>query len=219
MLPFTAERSIEMKIGAVIAAAGMSSRMKAFKPLLALRGSTMIGTAVSSLQAAGADEIAVVTGNNAKELENYLSKKGVACLYNERYETTDMLYSARIGLDALKDKCGRVFFLPGDVPLFSIRSLRLMLDEMDSNGCDILLPIHDGKMGHPILISSVAIPALTQYKGGNGLKGAIDSFNGIKKSIELDDAGMIMDADRPEDYELLKAYVRSHPDDTDTRNV
>lgn len=206
-LYFNQSRRCEMKTGAVIVAAGMSSRMKAFKPLLALCGSTMIGTAIESLRSAGIGEISVVTGNQSEKLQKYLSGTGVICLYNDKYETTDMGYSAKIGLSYLENRCDRVFFLPGDVPLFSKQSLVSMLNDMEKSNCEILLPVRGGKMGHPILISSSAIPFLIHYKGDGGLKGAIDSFAGLKKTIELDDIGMMLDADRPEDYERLKEYA------------
>ena len=37
-----------MKTGAVVLAAGLSSRMKSFKPMLPLAGSTVIKTAIST---------------------------------------------------------------------------------------------------------------------------------------------------------------------------
>lgn len=181
--------------------------MKAFKPLLVLCGSTIIGTAVASLKSAGIDEIAVITGNQSEKLDAYLSGAGVTCLHNAKYETTDMFCSAKIGLRYLENRCDRVFFLPGDVPLFSQQSLVSMLDEMDRGGCEILLPVRGDKMGHPILIGCGAIPSLLRYEGNGGLKGAIEHFAGIKKAIELDDPGMTLDADRPEDYERLKEYA------------
>lgn len=197
-----------MKTAALLTAAGMSSRMGAFKPLLPLGGSTVIGTAIAALRSAGVCEIAVVTGNEAGRLEKYLSAAGVTCLYNERYAVTDMFYSARIGLAYLQGRCGRIFFSPCDVPLFSARSLRLMGEEMDRGGCDILLPVSGGKPGHPILLASEAVPFLTGCGGEGGLKGAVDAYPGRKKILELDDTGMTLDADRPEDYERLKAYAR-----------
>lgn len=208
-----------MKTGAVIVAAGMSSRMKAFKPMLSLRDSTIIKTAISSLRSAGVGEIAVVTGNNAGLLSEHLSPTGVTCLFNKDYETTEMFDSAKIGLNYLKNRCGRVFFLPGDVPLFSRHSLITMEADMDRSGCEILMPVHDGKAGHPILIDSRAIPFLVGYEGGGGLKGAIDRFPGLKRTIQLDDIGMTLDADRPEDYERLKSYAGRLRDDTDEANV
>lgn len=208
-----------MKTGAVIVAAGMSSRMKTFKPMLKLRDSTIIKTAIFSLQLAGVGEIVVVTGNNSGILTEHLSPTGVTCLYNSQYETTEMFDSAKIGLNYLKDRCDRIFFLPGDVPLFSGRSLASMADQMSHSGCKILMPVHGGKMGHPILINSGAVPFLIDYRGSGGLKGAIDSFGGSKETIQLDDVGMTLDADWPEDYERLKDYAGRHRNDTDETDV
>ena len=201
-----------MKTGAVIAAAGLSSRMKAFKPMLELGGSTMIRTAISSLKSAGVSEIVVITGRNAGMLEDHVLSAGVTCLFNSRYRTTDMFCSAKIGLDYIKDQCGRVFFLPGDVPLFSKESLFSMQKNMNHTGCGILLPLHDGVPGHPILIDCKAIPSLTDYKGNGGLKGAVESFSGVKETIRLDDIGITLDADFPEDYERLKKYAGRRTD-------
>lgn len=197
-----------MRTGAVIVAAGMSSRMKAFKPLLALGSSTIIGTAIATLRSAGVEDIVTVTGHESEKLEEYLSALDVTCLYNENYQSTDMLYSAKMGLNYLKDKCGRVFFLPADAPLFSKQSLASMSKRMDFSDIHILSPVHAGKMGHPILIDSGAIPYLAGYEGIDGLKGAIERYSGKKELIELDDFGMTLDADRPEDYELLKTVWR-----------
>lgn len=206
-----------MKTGAVIVAAGMSSRMGKFKPLLALGGSTIIGTAVAALWSAGVADITVVTGNEAQKLENYFADTGVICLHNKDYKTTEMFDSAKIGLDYLKDKCGRVFFLPADVPLFSKKSLFLMSEFMDNSDCKILSPVCGGKMGHPILIDSGAIPFLTNFCGDGGLKCAIEAYSGRKECIEIDDIGMTIDADRPSDYLKLKSICGGGPaDDTDT---
>lgn len=208
-----------MKTGAVIAAAGMSTRMKAFKPMLELAGTTAIRKAISSFRSKGIHEIVVVIGHNAAILKEHVSSEGVVCLMNDKYKTTDMFYSAKIGLDYIKDRCDRVFFLPGDVPLFSPDSLNIMMRSMSTGKCSILLPTHNGIKGHPILINSAVIPALSDYKGNGGLKGAIERFGGKIRTIELEDAGMTFDADYPEDYEQLKAYARRHMDDTDPFNM
>ena len=60
-------------IRAVIPAAGISSRMGNFKPLLLLHGRTLIETSVSSLLKGGAETVTVVTGYRADEIERNLS--------------------------------------------------------------------------------------------------------------------------------------------------
>jgi molybdenum cofactor cytidylyltransferase len=198
-----------MKTGAVVVAAGLSSRMKSFKPMLPLVGSTMIKTAISTLESAGVTTIVVVTGNNAEALGKHLADVDAECINNESYASTDMYYSACMGLNHIRDKVGRVFFLPCDVPLFSRQSLVAMMEYMDQSSCSILLPAHNGKKGHPVLIKNDAIPQIVSHRGGGGLRGAIEAFSGVKDVIDLPDAGITMDADNPEDYKLLQSYANS----------
>lgn len=198
-----------MKIGAVVAAAGMSSRMKSFKPMLELSGSTVIKTAISTLKSAGVSKIVVVTGNNSEQLTKHLSSLDVDCIFNEDYQKTDMFYSACMGMRYIKDKTDIIFFLPADVPLFSLQSLFTMIGFMNCSECSILTPTHNGKLGHPLLIKNDAIDELISYAGNEGLKGAVDSFTGKKSMIELPDIGMTIDADKPDDYELLQQYAKS----------
>ncbi|ATW25749.1 NTP transferase domain-containing protein [Candidatus Formimonas warabiya] len=198
-----------MKTGAVVAVAGLSLRMKSFKPMLQLAGSTVIKTAVSTLKSAGVSPVVVVTGNNAEQLTKHLANLDVVCIYNENFATTDMYYSASMGLRYIQDKTDRVFFLPADVPLFSRQSLFTMMGYMDCSNCRILTPEHNGKGGHPLLIDSSVIPQLLSYRGEEGLRGAVEAFTGLKETIELPDIGMTIDADKPEHYELLQQYAKS----------
>ena len=107
-----------MSIGAVIVAAGMSSRMGDFKPMLSIGSQSIARRIVSTLRQAGAEEIVMITGHNADALERHLEGFGLTFIRNERYATTQMFDSAALGLDYLKDKCGRILFTPVDVPLF-----------------------------------------------------------------------------------------------------
>ena len=200
--------SIE-QTGAVIVAAGMSSRMHSFKPMLPLAGATVIRTLIGTLQKAGVEPIIVVTGRNGKALTEHIEDMGVETIKNENYATTDMFYSACMGLRQISGRCERIFFLPGDVPLFSHYSIAAMGEYMDQYPCDILIPAYNGKQGHPVLLTSKALDFLTTYQGEGGLKGAINAYTGKKMVIALPDQGLIMDADNPEDYRRLEEYSES----------
>ncbi len=195
-----------IETGAVIVAAGLSSRMNAFKPMLPLGNSTIIRTVISSLRAAGVSTIAVVTGHNAELLREHVADLDVDCLYNGDYASTDMFCSACIGLSYMKNKADCLFFMPGDLPLFNVSSLRLMINAMDESGPEIVIPACNGRRGHPLFINNRAIPALLAYKGIMGLKGAMAACGAVQV-LELDDKGVIMDADNPEDYRLLLQYA------------
>jgi len=194
-------------IGAVVVAAGLSSRMKSFKPMLALGDSTIIRTAVAGLRAGGVSIIEVVIGHRAAELREHLAGPAVDFLCNPDYETTDMFRSAGIGLSYMKDKAERLFFLPADVPLFDARTLGLMIERMEETGSPVVIPAHDGRKGHPILIDNRAIPEILAYGGHGGLKGAIAGLGEKAAIAEVDDPGVILDADGPEDYRRLLLYA------------
>lgn len=196
-----------MKTGAVIVAAGTSSYMTDFKPMLKMGRTTLIKRIISTLKQAGADPILVVTGSNADQLEKHISRMGVICLRNERYTETQMFESARIGLEYLHDKCDRILFTPSDIPLFSVQSVYKLLN----TSAEISCPIHKGIQGHPLLISSDIVPLLLTYTGEGGIRGAIRHSGKKITKVPVEDDGVLMDIDTLEDYEkLLYQYREMH---------
>ncbi|MBQ1362505.1 MAG: NTP transferase domain-containing protein, partial [Oscillospiraceae bacterium] len=101
-----------MTSAALIVAAGMSSRMGDFKPLLNIGSISIAQRVVATFQQAGVEKIVMITGYNAVLLERHLSGNGIVFLRNEEYRTTQMFDSVRIGLRYLKDKCDRLLFTP-----------------------------------------------------------------------------------------------------------
>jgi molybdenum cofactor cytidylyltransferase len=193
-------------IAGLVVAAGMSSRMKDFKPLLTLGGKSFIEHIVDNLRAGGVQEIVIVTGNRAKELENHLGNKNIHFILNEFFKTTPMYQSVKLGLEFLKNRCDEFFFLPGDIPIFKPRSLIEMKNTMEKNQCLFIQPMYAGKHGHPVLFSSACMPKFLAYDGANGLKGAMGSLTGNKIELALPDKGILMDADTQEDYKELLDY-------------
>ena len=63
-----------MKTGAVIVAAGMSSRMGEFKPMLNIGSISVAQRVIATLKQAGVNRIVVVTGYQAATLERHLSR-------------------------------------------------------------------------------------------------------------------------------------------------
>ena len=77
----------DARFGAVILAAGLSSRMKAFKPLLPVDGRAAIDGLIETAKAAGLTDITVVTGHERNQLAEVLARNGVREAFNEDYES------------------------------------------------------------------------------------------------------------------------------------
>ena len=74
------------RFGACILAAGFSSRMGSFKPLLPLGDKTVIERAIAVSKEAGIEDIVVVTGYNREALLPVLEKEGVEEVFNWHFE-------------------------------------------------------------------------------------------------------------------------------------
>lgn len=188
-----------MQTAAIIVAAGMSSRMGDFKPMLNIGSISIAQRIVANFRQAGVDKIVMITGYNATTLERHLSGNGIIFLRNENYETTQMFDSAKIGLNYLKDKCDRILFTPVDIPLFTSATVKTLVESEAELAC----PVCDGKQGHPILIASRLVEAILADSGEAGLKGAISRCGVELQEIAVEDAGVLHDADTPEDYRTL----------------
>lgn len=193
--------------GAVIAAAGMSSRMVEFKPLLPLGSSTMIGEAIKTLFHAQVSLVTVVAGRDADKLRAALGDTAEV-IENKDYASTDMFYSAKLGLAHIGPLVRRVFFLPCDVPLFKAETLSAMAAEMDRTDADVVIPAFDGRRGHPVLIRSAAIDDIAAYDGSGGLRGAFTArLGGRVRTVAVRDIGVTLDADDKDDYRRLLQIV------------
>ncbi len=194
-----------MQYGAVIVAAGMSSRMGDFKPLLGIGSISIAQRIVATLQQAGVSKIVVVTGYNALVLERHLANNGIVFLRNENYETTQMFDSAKIGLEYMKDKCDRILFTPVDIPLFTASTVEAIM----ASGTELAFPVCDGQRGHPIMLASSLVDDIVSASGEGGLLGALSRCCAITEEITVDDLGILHDADTPEDYRSLLQYHNS----------
>ncbi|MBR2048357.1 MAG: NTP transferase domain-containing protein [Oscillospiraceae bacterium] len=194
-----------MQIGALIVAAGMSSRMGQFKPMMNIGSISVAQRIIATLSQSGVSKIVMVTGYNATILERHLSGNGIIFLRNEQYETTQMFDSVKIGLRYLQDKCDKLLFTPVDVPLFTAKTVKAILD----SGAPLACPMCDGKQGHPIMIANSLIPEILSDCGEMGLKGAMDRCSVPLLRVDVDDPGTIHDADTPEDFSALVDYHNS----------
>ena len=184
------------KIGAVVAAAGLSSRMGDFKPLLPLDGDTVIGRCLSNLRGAGATDIVVVTGHRAGELAEALADSGVTIIHNAAYAETQMFDSLCLGLRALPADCEKILLTPGDVPLVRTGTIRALLNA----DAGFASPICNGKRGHPVVLDPAWREAVLAFEGDDGLRGAVKTLGIPAVEIEVEDPGMHIDLDTQEDY-------------------
>ncbi|MBR2831666.1 MAG: NTP transferase domain-containing protein [Oscillospiraceae bacterium] len=193
------KQRVACRVAAVIPAAGLSSRMGDFKPLLPFGGGTVLSSCADALRAAGAEETVIVTGKRAADIEAALPF--ARFVHNPDFAETEMFDSLRLGLAALSETCERVLVTPGDVPAVSPETARALLN----TEADAARPLYHGTHGHPLLLRGTLIPRLMEYGGEDGLRGALRALGVAVLNVETDDRGAVLDADTPEEYRLIRS--------------
>lgn len=185
-----------MNYAGIITAAGLSSRMGAFKPLLEINGLPMICHTVMSMKNAGLYPICVVTGYRGDEIKNALADYDVIFAENENYASSDMLSSVKLGLVNVKNSDG-FFLLPGDMPLISPKTFKAVREKDGS----FVIPVLNGKNAHPPLIKKQCFDTVLSFSGDGGLPKALSSFE--KTYVEITDTGAGADADYMHEFEAV----------------
>ncbi len=198
-----------MKAAGLIAVAGRSSRMGAFKPLLPINGRTMIENTIDVFVQAGVRDLFVVIGKNGKQIIQALSGTGARFVWNHQFETTDMFFSVQLGLAEIARSGGvdAVFLLPGDMPAVPPRVLGELEHALSRGPYDVVFPSDGAKRLHPPLVRADCVRRLLEYGGGDGMRGAFRQFAGRIGYVLTDAAGCAIDVDTPKDYARVCAHM------------
>ena len=205
------------RYGAVILAAGLSSRMKEFKPLLPVDGRPAVTGLAETLRGAGIEDIVIVTGHRREDLQETIRDQRLTEIYNEKYES-GMFSSIQAGLakagEAFPDKKG-YFLVPADCPLITIRAIRMLMtaadEKAEGEGADaessFFVPTFEGKKGHPLLVPASRVGEIVSYDGDGGLKAITDRCWDQMVRVPVPDEEVLLDMDTPEHYEEIKRFV------------
>ena len=199
----TAKPSRVPRIGAVVLAAGLSSRMGANKLTIPLRGKPLIRHAVEAAVASRASAVVVVTGNNAKGVEAALAGLPVSFVENKEY-TRGLSTSLKCGLRALPDDCDGAAILLGDMPLVTPQLIDGLIAAFDpERGRAIVVPVRHGRSGNPVLWARRFFPEMLALEGDTGAKLLLAAHLDLIYEMEADDDGPLIDIDTSE---ALAAY-------------
>jgi CTP:molybdopterin cytidylyltransferase MocA len=186
-------------LAAVILAAGRSTRMRAFKPLLPFGPDTVIERIIATVREAGVETLRVVVGWQADLLVPVLERHGVPWIRNDRFEE-GMYASIQAGVGSLPAGVSAFFLLPGDMPLVRAATLSRLIAEWDRRPSGILYPCHEGRRGHPPLIAGAYIPEILREVPPGGLRTLLARHAEDSRDVEVSDPGVLMDLDTPEEY-------------------
>ena len=187
-------------IGAIILAAGNSSRFGDENKLLAKFGEkTVIETTINNIaKLFKKDEITIVLRNKS-QLPNFLKflPYKLTIVLKENFGISD---SIKQGLNNFITKDGVIICL-GDMPGVSASTYSKIRNSLSEQEDKIIVPIYKGTKGNPIGIPRKFYGKLKKISGDVGFK---QLFSQLKKNIsfiEIDDRYILKDIDTKKDLQ------------------
>ena len=191
-------------IGAIVLAAGRSSRMGAPKVFLPFGGKSVIAHIVDVLLAAPLDRVYVVTGHHGARIAEHLSARPVTIVPNPHYDL-GMLSSVRCGLQALPRECEAVLVALGDQPNITAQLIDDMLRAYRATDRGIVVPVHGARRGHPLLFAAPYRTEILNRYDDVGLRGLLRAHSDDVFELHVASASVLADMDLPEDYRRERA--------------
>ena len=145
-----------MTVGAVLLAAGAGSRMGGRpKALLELGGVPLILRQLVALSGAGVDELVVVLGHHAEQIEPVVQQFPVTLVHNPRPDD-GQVSSQRLGLLALSASVDAVMVALADQPLINEQDITALIGAYKKRpaGSSVVVPRVGGEPGNPVIFTA-----------------------------------------------------------------
>ncbi|MDZ4791697.1 MAG: nucleotidyltransferase family protein [Hyphomicrobiales bacterium] len=156
------------ELGAIVLAAGLSSRMQGENKLLKVwRGKPLLAHCLETVSALGLAHICVVTGGNF-EVRRLTATWPVTCVENPAF-ATGMASSIAAGILATPVSIVGAFIVLGDMPLVQGSDYDTLAAEFaPEHDRDICVTMYKERRGHPVLFGKSHFPGLLALQGDRG---------------------------------------------------
>lgn len=193
-----------MKFGVVILGAGASRRMGKPKLLLPWKETTIIGHLIEQWNELGADQIAIVLSEKNVPLTSELDRLGFSSanrIINSK-PGRGMFSSIQRAASSVTWGVSLTHFVItlGDQPHLKIETLRKLIEFSTGADEQICEPSLHGRPKHPVVLPRHRFEQLASTEVET-LKEFLDLNRDNVALVEINDGGLSVDLDTPEDYQ------------------
>ncbi len=189
----------EKRIACIVLAAGRSSRMGPRNTLLEELGDRpVVRRTVEAALASRARPVVVVTGHQGAEVTAALAGLEVAFVHNPDF-ASGMASSLKAGIAALSDGLDGAIVALGDMPEVGPGHLDRLISAFEpKEGRSIIVPVHEGRRGNPVLWGAELFGAMAKLDGDVGARQVIADNTESVVELDLGTSAVSIDLDTPE---------------------
>ncbi len=187
-------------IGAVVLAAGESTRMGRPKALLPFRGQTFLERCLAVLRDSRVNGITVVLGHDGEAILRALRLEACTVVVNDRYRE-GLSTSVAAGLRALPSRVAGALMVPVDQPLLTAAVVDQILRAHRESGKAIVVPTSGGVRGTPVLIGRRLFSEAEALRGDIGFRALFPAHDDDLLEVPVGDPRALLDVDTEADLE------------------
>jgi molybdenum cofactor cytidylyltransferase len=191
-------------LGAIILAAGGSSRFGQAKQLLSFQGESLVRRAVRSAIEAGCACVNVVVGDARDRIETELRETPAVIVKNPEWQR-GLGTSIRCGLRHLlgsQPELDAVVLLACDQPFVDANVIRSLIAQQEASRKPIVACSYANTLGIPALFDRACFESLLALPDDSGAKALIESRSADVAQIEFERGAL--DIDTPADFERIR---------------
>jgi len=196
------------RVGAIVLAAGRSTRMGGPNKLLAeVGGKPLVRIAAEQALASRARPVVVVTGHQRGEVEAALAGLPVAFAHNPDF-AEGLSGSLKVGIAALPAEVDGAIVCLGDMPQVDAALIDRLIAGFDpEKGALVVVPTIAGKRGNPVVWSRRFFGDLAQLEGDVGARHLIGSYPEAVVEVPVTGRGALIDVDTPDALRAVRAEI------------
>jgi molybdenum cofactor cytidylyltransferase len=190
-------------LAAVILSGGASRRMGSPKALLSYQGRPFLEHLLDITRHPKIGVRRVVLGADAEPIAKEINLAGDEIVINDEWEK-GQLSSIHAALRSLPAQTDGILLLLIDHPLISSALVSELIEAFYSSRKPVVLPVYEGRRGHPLIFSSALYDELLRAPLDTGARSVVWAHSADIQVVQTNEEGCVLNLNDPDT--LQKAF-------------